>query len=156
MILLYNIYIMILYDLCVGIISLNFERSIYMDADPDHNKNISLSTDTISISVALCKKLVNILSAESTLISTGTNEMLHVPCKLHLLPNAIDYYRDINRIIQKAFKSHGHLDQYRRYKQHIHLLNCIGIIQNTDGCFIRLHKKSAKGFMNIYEHPLEN
>ena len=127
-----------------------------MDADPDHNKNIALTTDTISISVALCKKLVNILTAESTLISISTNETLNMSCKLHLLPNAIDYYRDINLIIQKAFKAPGQLEKYRKFKHHRHVFNCISIIQNDNNCLIRLHKKSAQGFMDIYQHPLEN
>lgn len=127
-----------------------------MDGDPDHDIKYLQTKDAILIPGVLCKKLTNMLSAESTLISVEKDDDTNIITKSHLLPNPIEYYREMNRILQKVYKNHDQLDKYREYKQNCHIYNCIHIFRYNGNYYLNLEKKSAQGFLDIINnHPLE-
>ncbi|NLY43353.1 MAG: hypothetical protein GX066_05165 [Clostridiaceae bacterium] len=103
----------------------------------------------VPISATMAKKLLNILSAESTLMSVETDNRTHCSVKLHLLANPIDYYKEMNKIISRAYKLNGNLNKYRRYKENSRIFNSVHIIEMNGVNYLDLQWRSAKSFIDI-------
>ncbi|WP_094549439.1 hypothetical protein [Petroclostridium xylanilyticum] len=103
----------------------------------------------VPIPLSMTKKLLNILSAESTLMSIETDNNHHFVAKLHLLANPIEYYKEMNKIIGKAYKISRDLTKYRKYKENSRVFNSVNIIQTNGMYFIDLQYRSAQGFIDI-------
>jgi hypothetical protein len=113
-------------------------------------KGIHFNLDNaVPVTPIITKKLSNILSAESTLMSVEMDNDKHFIAKMYLLANPIDYYKEMNKLIRKAYKIHGNLEKYRNYKVNSRVFNSINIIENNGAYYLEIQKKSAQGFIDI-------
>ena len=103
----------------------------------------------VPLSATMAKKLLNILSTESTLISVETDSNIHFVAKLHLLANPIDYYKEMNKLISKVYKLSGDLAKYRKYKENTRTFNSVHIIEVNGVNYMDLQWRSAQFFIDI-------
>ncbi|MGE4284684.1 MAG: hypothetical protein AB7G87_13400 [Clostridia bacterium] len=120
-----------------------------MDVDRMQKGDYFNLDSAVPISANLVIKLANILSTESALMSFEIDENSSCMAKLYLLANPLEYYKEMNKIIQKSYKCSNELSKYRRYKENIRAFNSVNIIEKAGSFYIDLQCRSAQGFIDL-------